>query len=276
MKRDTYQRAIAALRGALTATRPGLTVAPSGYVNHWRENLLPDTDPTWFESELSEGDGGELKGKFKAAHSSSALAVNTFARFKTDPASLSLFDLSNFTTFQFEAKCDTGIRARGIPNLDLLGTGASVLGIKSKCTEHLKKHVSKFSTSYDDRIKDDDARRRSKWFRLMKTLMAEPRRYCYLDVAQLIKHAFGLAHCFPSSKPTLLYLYWEPRNAGAFGEFRIHQEEVSRFVEEVKGSQPQFVAASYRDLWDAWSHLRSPLWLRDHLIALRARYDIAI
>ena len=153
---------------------------------------------------------------------------------------------SGFTKFRFEAKCDTGIGALGIPHLDLLAEGVSALGIESKCTEHLTKHTPDFSPSYR-LIKDE--RRNSTWFELMEKLMPpagsrETRRrqragtggYCYLDAAQLIKHAFGLAHCFPSS--TLLYLYWEPRNASEFDEFKAHREEVARFAEEVKGSQP--------------------------------------
>jgi hypothetical protein len=153
--------------------------------------------------------------------------------------------------------------------------GAStVIGIESKCTEHLRRHTPNFSPAYDHQIKD--ARRGSTWFQLMRRLVAEPIRYCYLDAAQLIKHAFGLTHCFPSSDVTLLYLYWEPRNAGTFPEFQYHREEVARFADEVKGSSPSFAAVGYRDLWDGWSLLASPPWLSEHLAALRRRYDIAI
>jgi hypothetical protein len=228
--------------------------------------------PTWFEAELNDGDGKELTGKFKA---SSALAVNTFARFKTAPNLPSLANWSGCECFRFEAKCSAGIRMGRPPNLDLLaGGGTTVPWIESKCTEHLGKHVPKFSPAYDDEIKD--ARRNSRWFQLMKTLSNEPTQYCYLDAAQLIKHAFGLAHCYSSSNVTLLYLYWEPRNAAEFSEFQSHREEVARFANEVKGSSPSFRAISYRDLWDEWSLLASPPWLCEHLTALRSRYDIAI
>lgn len=47
----------------------------------------------------------------------------------------------------------------------------------------------------------------------MLTLLQEPKRYLYLDAAQLVKHALGFARCYADRTVTLLYLYWEPRNA---------------------------------------------------------------
>jgi hypothetical protein len=117
MKDDTCQRAVSALGRALMVAKPGLTLTPSGSVNHWSANLLMGTDPIWFEAELNEGDGRELEGKFKAAHSSSALAVNTFARFKTACTLLSLGNWSGCETFRFEAKCSAGIQGGRPPTL---------------------------------------------------------------------------------------------------------------------------------------------------------------
>jgi hypothetical protein len=92
----------------------------------------------------------------------------------------------------------------------------------------------------------------------------------------LIKHAFGLVHCYSGNQITLLYFYWEPRNAHEFSEFQDHRKEIIRFSDEVNGSSPLFKAISYRDLWDEWSQLSSPPWLSEHLVALRSRYDIEI
>lgn len=270
-----YGRAIGALGRALQSVRPDLPLSRSDSVSCWKDNLVPGIEPSWFQAELEEGDGGELKGKFRAAHSSSALAVNTFARFKPTPELLSLAGWSGFECFQFEAKCTAGIVGRRSPNLDLLLTLPSeVIGVESKCTEHLTKHTAKFAAAYDEQI--TDRRRETAWFRLMHKLIEEPRRYRYLDAAQLVKHAFGLGHCFASLNVALLYLYWEPRNAGDFPEFREHRNEVARFVSEVAGTKPSFKAMSYRDLWATWSELQSPDWLPAHLAALKSRYDIEI
>lgn len=268
-------RAISALGRGLLAVKPGLTLTDSGYVDHWNENLIPGIDPAWFEAELNEGDGRELDRKFRAAHSSSALAVNTFARFKTAPHLLSLVDRAGCETFRFEAKCSAEIEGRHPPNLDLLAKcDGWTIGVESKCTEHLKRRVPRFAPAYNGQIKD--ARRESAWFRLMHSLLAKPHQYCHLDAAQLVKHAFGLGHCFPSKDVTLLYLYWEPRNAGTIPELERHREEIARFAEEVAGASPSFRPVSYRDLWQAWERLASPPWLAEHVAALRARYDIEI
>lgn len=275
MQTGTYKRAVLALSRSFSVFSPAVALSTSGYVGNWTDNLLPGTDPKWFEEELSEGDGRELENKFKAAHSSSALVVNSFARFKTSPNSLSIAGYGGFSDFRFEAKCSAGIRGGRAPNLDLLALGLTNLAIESKCTEHLRRHIPTFSLAYDLQIRDKP-RRDSAWFRLMKELTKAPSTYCYFDAAQMIKHAFGLARCFPKGDVDLLYIFWEPKNAGAFLEFKAHREEVARFANEVRGALPHFVPMSYRELWDEWSRMRSPPWLAEHVAALRARYDVEI
>src|SRR5581483_7664074 len=87
--RSGYTRAKQGLATAFLAARPGATLNASGSMSDWRDNLLPEIDEVWFKDDLEQGDGKELQGKFRAAHSSSALAVNSFARFRPDVASLS-------------------------------------------------------------------------------------------------------------------------------------------------------------------------------------------
>jgi hypothetical protein len=266
---------------ALLLSRPELTLSPAGAVAHWSLNLLPHMEVQWFEADLQAGDGRELDGKFRAAHSSSALAVNTFARFKTATPHLSLAGWSDFNSMRFEAKCPAGVRSRrpphreSPPNLDLLLLNESkAVGVESKCTEHLSPHVAEFSPAYREQI--TDWRSETEWFRLMCTLICEPKRYRYLDAAQLVKHAFGLGRCFERHSVSLLYLYWEPRNADMLMECGHHREEVAGFEKEVAGARPSFKAISYRDLWKSWERLSSPAWLPEHLAALKSRYDVEI
>jgi hypothetical protein len=110
----------------------------------------------------------------------------------------------------------------------------------------------------------------------MERLATENERYRHLDAAQLVKHVFGLGLCFAEREVTLLYLYWEPRDAEQFVELRQHREEVARFADDVNGARPAFKALSYRDLWRSWNGLPSPSWLPEHLGALMQRYDIRI
>src|SRR5689334_13550808 len=61
-----------------------------GYVCEPEMNLVPGIDLKDFRLEFEEGDGKELNGKFRAPHSSSALAVNTFERFRKLDASFAI------------------------------------------------------------------------------------------------------------------------------------------------------------------------------------------
>jgi hypothetical protein len=49
-----------------------------GYTTSLQANLVPDVALDSIESDLRRGDGDELKTKFRAVHSSAALAVNSF------------------------------------------------------------------------------------------------------------------------------------------------------------------------------------------------------
>ncbi|HEY5331717.1 MAG TPA: hypothetical protein VIJ79_17695 [Acidobacteriaceae bacterium] len=94
-------------------------VNEKGYVKTTAENLVEGVYPEDFEADLREGDGNELESKFRAAYSSSALAINTFAPFKTKPADLRLPSGSGFTELRFERKCPHGLVGRRPPNLDV-------------------------------------------------------------------------------------------------------------------------------------------------------------
>ena len=74
----------AALMRSLLACAPGTVMDAKGYVREPSQNLIEGVRLVEFEADLKQGDGNELVGKFRAAHSSSALAVNVFAPFKSD------------------------------------------------------------------------------------------------------------------------------------------------------------------------------------------------
>ena len=104
-----------------------------------------------------------------------------------------------------------GLIGRRPPNLDVLAEGPSdIVAIEAKCMEPLTPHVAVFAPAYE--AETLDGRRQSPWFQEMQRLLKQPRSYRWLDAAQLVKHAFGLAHTFPDRAVTLLYLFWEPSN----------------------------------------------------------------
>jgi hypothetical protein len=267
-------RVIIALRDALSRQRPDVLIDGRGYATDFRDTLLTMVSPGDFEVDLSTGDGNELRTKFRAAHSSSGLAVNGFAPFRRRLGDLTLPVGEAFDLLQFERKCPTGLRGGRSPNLDVLLSGpAGVVGIESKLTEYLVRHRAAFSPAYADQIRD--ARREQGYFREMRRLMDAPDSYVWLDAAQLIKHAFGLARTFPDRPVTLLYLFWEPENPGTSPEFAAHRAEIAAFADRVAGATPRFAAMSYPELWAIWRKT-GPEWLEAHLEELRVRYLIRI
>lgn len=269
----TRAACLSALSRGFARSTPAIELDTKGYVAEAEQNLIEGVRLTDFEADLRQGDGNELEGKFRAAHSSSALAVNTFAPFKSDIAALRLPGGDNFTDLSFERKCPHGLMGRRPPNLDVVAVGGgAVVAIESKCLEPLTPHAAKFASAYEAEIRD--ARRSSAWFREMLRLVEEPRTYRWLDAAQLVKHAFGIAYTFAEQPATLLYLFWEPSNAGTHPIFAEHRAEVARFTASV-GDRPAFVAMSYPELWRSWETTLSPEWLHDHIGRLRLRYDVA-
>ena len=177
-----------------------------GYVSEASQNLIEGVHLEDFEEDLRQGDGNELEGKFRAAQSSSALVVNTFAPFKAKPAELPVPWGYGFADLHFDRKCPHGLEGRRSPNLDVLADGPNgVVAVESKCLEPLTPHKAEFAPAYDSEI--EHKRRQTAWFREMQRLVENPRSYHWLDAAQLVKHAFDLAYTFPDQPVTLLYLF---------------------------------------------------------------------
>ncbi len=279
--RNVNLQAIAyrSLANGFRLTKPEVILSEAGHVGCIDDNLLPTVSRDQFEADLRKGDGNELEAKFLAVHSSSALGVNCFAPFKiADRArELTLAGVTGFETIKFEKKCPTGLRRGKPPNLDLVCEGrTSIVAVESKCTEYLATKASRpFSTAYSTEILDD--RRCGPWFALMKKISSGEVKFLHLDAPQLIKHAFGLAHCFRGMPTILLYVFWEPTDEIQFPIFAKHRDEIRRFQERVSGGFPQFVSVSYIELWNSWaSRSEVPGWLIEHIANLRKRYLVTL
>jgi hypothetical protein len=271
-------RAERALTEALMSATPGARVV-RGRVERFEDNLLPGVEARQFERDLRGGAGDELRDKFRAPYSSSALVVNSFARFKELESKDLESDLrvdrrDGFRSICFEQQFATGLRGTP-PHLDIVLAGPDhTLAIESKCTEHLGKKVPSFKDSYERLRKSD--RQSKPWLDEMIAIRTGGRRYGHLDAAQLIKHAFGLANNFESGSATLIYLYWEPKNAADVRELAVHRRELEAFEKRVAGGSPRFRAISYRQLWQQWAKMDRPAWLRTHVSNLRKRYEVEI
>lgn len=245
-------------------------VTANGYVRCPEDNLLPCVMPADFKDDLEAGSGNELQGKFRALHSSSALAVNAFAPWKGNLADLSLCGKEDFTSLSFEHKCPTGLGGTP-PNLDVfLESNTCMIGVESKFLEYLTPKKGHFSASY---TREKLPKAEDDWWRLIERIEKQPKQH--LDAAQLVKHYLGLRNltCQGEKERMLLYLFWEPENWIDFTVFHKHREEIADFSSRVEGSCVRFKAQSYPELWAEWENQKANA---EHISLLRSRYQIGI
>jgi hypothetical protein len=266
------ERAKARLLEAVLRANAGAPFNAAGYASTLEGNLVFGVSRDLFEADYRAGAGHELDWKMRAAYSSAALVVNTFAPWKKAPSTLFLANLTGFNSLRFEAVFQTGLGGTP-PHLDLFAAGPAPVAVESKCLEYLTRKTPVFSPSYDSIA---DFRRDSPWFRLIDLLRREPTRFRYLDVSQLVKHALGLMRSPFAENVSLLYLYWEPLNHLEFGEFQLHRQEIESIQALLRGARPPLRSVSYAELWEEWQCTNKEQWLNAHLDRLRERYAVVI
>ncbi len=259
---------LAALRAGALAVAPKVGYDAKGYTDRWEDNLMPGLPLDAVAGDLRAGSGQELGGKLRAAHSSAALAINCFSPWRLAPERLDLAGHRGFAHVQFEAKVPTGLGGTP-PHLDLLAVGTGVVAVEAKCTEWLVGKPAQFASSYDRLA---SVLGESPWFTQMQALRKDPRRYEYLDAAQLVKHAFGLSIQFADRAVVLVYLYWEPRNAEEWEPCLRHREEARQLAQAVTGANVKLVPMSYESLWAGWQSAGDS----GHLGYLRERYCLGV
>lgn len=242
-----------------------------GYVPNVTDNLLPGVRLEQFESDLRKGGGHELDKKFRALHSSSALAINTFAPFKTEPTHLPVLSREGFESLVFEKQLPTGLRGTP-PNLDVfLQREHEVVAIESKFLEYCSAKEAVYSDSYSRKalpLAEDS------WWEVLEE--SKRGQLQHLDVAQLVKHYLGLVNLIAQEKfanATLLYLFWEPVNWRDFEECRTHRREIEALASKVRSSRVHFRSLSYLELWESWEGIPS---LASHVEHLKSRYRMTL
>lgn len=265
--------AITALRQRFAALRPDLELSPSGYVPSLEDNLLPGVEPRHFVEDLKKGAGRELEWKVRAVHSSTALAVNTFAWFRDEPGDLPPAGVTNFETVAFPVP-DRAARRSARPS------GSAGARPRERRSGRIQVHRTPRAQGplLLARLCRADRRRkvgRSLVFgdgespRAPGQLRVARRRA--VDQARLRPRALLQRTADDAALPVL----------GAAGPprhpiCRQHRAEIERFSRMVAGGFPAFRAQSYPDLWDAWVETAGPGWLRGHVANLRARYAISL
>lgn len=271
MANDPTRLLAAAARRALRERFAG-TTDDRGYVRNVGENLLPGVRPEYFEAELRKGSGEELKRKFRAVHSSSCLAVNSFAWFKDRPHLLSLLGRRAPTVLAFEKQLRI-FPNRQPANLDVwLQFDDATVAIESKLLEWMTPKRAAFAPVYDD-LAPPFAEPRW-WAAYLAARSGEPQ---HLDRAQLLKHYFGLRRLQigggADTPLALLYLFWEPTNWSQIPECRRHRSQVEEFAGQVAGGEIEFAWTTYGALWSEWEQQPGA---RQHVADLRARYEVAV
>ena len=241
-----------------------------GYLNHFKDNIISTIIEDDFKTDLENGDGNELYGKFQALHSSSALGVNFFGFFKRNPDKFSIFGEKDFLkNAQFEKKLHTGISRP--PNLDFyLENENYIIGFESKFLETLTRKSPDISSTYSDKLLLPI----DKGLVKIVNNYRENNKKSYLDTAQLIKHSIGLVNNKGRKKAKLIYIYWEPLNSEEFPIYKQHKEELDEFSKQIKVvSGIEFHHITYLELYNEF---KTETIFKDHLDNFKAKYFFSV
>jgi hypothetical protein len=227
-------------------------------------------------ADLTRGGGRELgaqgeRGKFQAAHSSSALACNWFDYWRErDFGVLSAaFNVPTpFVTLRLEVHVPTGMRGADA-NLDVLLTTADgwLFAIESKYTEPYTRAQKPFlKPQYF-------SQNRSRWTDVglpgcqdvAEQIRSGHHRYTMFDVAQTLKHMLALGRT--GSRWTLCCLWYEVPGAAA----DTHRAELQQFAAQIGADNAHFTALTYQELFARMEPLAGGEHA-DYIAYLRDRY----
>ncbi len=240
-----------------------------GYFLNNSENLIDGINEDLYQEDLMSGSGNELKSKFNAIFSSSALAVNNFAIVKKHLTDFKFLNYSDFNDARFERQFKTEL-AGTPPNLDFtIENKETIIAFESKYLETLNKKKAKFADSYNKENLDylDEY-----WFNLIEKYKTYNSN---LDVAQLIKHSIGLLNHRrknPQQNVILVYLYWTPDNFSEIPNFIQHQENLDEFKKDLEKIKDfKFISLTYNDFWKLYD---DDSIFNEHFDKMRNRYKL--
>ncbi|MBX7492057.1 hypothetical protein K3163_02405 [Qipengyuania sp. 1NDW9] len=232
-------------------------------VNH--DVFLPGVPVERCLAALAASDGNEVaSGKLASPESSAALAVNAFGWFIERPDELPALPGLEWvdwpaTRVDVERQMRFPWRGGRHPWLDAaIETETYLIGVESKRYEPFRdtKQPS-FSDAYE---RHDWGQGMWKYDLIRRGISVGSINFRYLDVAQLIKHAYGLRTEAGrlGLKPVLFYIFAEPteRNGREIsaGAHDLHRNELFIFQSELQtaGQDVLFAACSYREWFETW------------------------
>jgi hypothetical protein len=261
------QRTGFALAEALRQERAGDLLLANGRIRRISDLLIDGVHHEQLPNSID-------RARLRSPHSATALAVNSFLRWRGATDQLPLAGWTGFDAVQFEVRCPTGLRGTP-PHLDLLALrGEAAIAVTVRCIEYLSRRKTAVAPSYDQLLATTPGL--EPWRRELERLRREPQRFRHVDSGALIKFALALGRTFPERPTTLLYLYWEPLDADQFEEFGRHREEASVLADAVRDARVTFAAQSFAAMWRDWAARTDPSWLAAHVDRLRARYCVRV
>lgn len=241
--------------------------------------FLPDLPEDRIMEALRRSPGNEINsGKFDSPESSAALVANAFGWFLDRPKALPPLPgvpAGRATEVKLEVEMRFPWAGGRHPWLDVgIVTPTTLIGIESKRFEPFRpgKAVS-FSEVYK---RDAWGERMARYTQLRVDLLAGDVRFDSLDVAQLIKHAYGIRTRAEkrATGAVLVYLYAEPAT-WASGKpvdpdrIALHRAEIAQFGALVAGDDVVFAPLRWSDLLNQWAGIAV---LKPHVEAIRARF----
>jgi hypothetical protein len=229
--------------------------------------------------------GNEIEsGKFASPESSAALVANAFGFFLVNPARLPALPGTSdcgwpATSMALESIVRFPWAGGRHPCLDaLIATGDALIGVESKRYEPFRtKGEAVMSDAYWRPVWGDEM----KGFQRCRDSMRDGGRlFARLDVAQLVKHAFGLRTAvqdiWKGKRPVLFYLYAEPAHwpdgrSISLDDRIQHRAELEAFSDMVAGDEVSFRSCSYNELLTAWLS-QSNLLIAAHAAAVTGRF----
>lgn len=231
--------------------------------------------------------GDELtSGKFASPESSAALVANTFGPFLDKPERLPRLSKVGSkeraaTLVQLEQTVRFPWAGGRHPCLDVLITlEDGVIGVESKRYEPYRaKSEIELSDAYWRPVWGDKMR----GYEQIRDLIRDRKStFEHLDVAQLVKHAFGLRTLVntetaaPSKHAVLYYLFAEPRcwpdgRPLSPVDVQKHRDEIVQFSALVANNEVEFIWSSYWELLSTW-YTEGDQFIREHVGAVLARF----
>lgn len=144
------------------------------------------------------------------------------------------------------------------PWLDVaIDTTDALIGVESKRFEPFRdRKYAKFADTYDRPVWQGAM---APYRAMIDQLRQFPTRYHFLDAAQLVKHALGLATQGRAhgKRPILLYLFAEPAILDGRPidpvSHDAHRDEIADFSDAVADAEVAFQALSYSDWVETWT-----------------------